>query len=124
MEDIFVTKVGVDKMYKYTAEKKHKVWCYIIVALIFSYTTLVFYWNLRVCFYENKSGRRVATRYWRQRKIFEVEELKKQKSRQIFIVMVFAFSFWNAQFLLRSDIIFSKVNAIGFPYAIIYRQIL
>ena len=89
MEDIFVTKVGVDKMYKYTAEKKHKLWCYIIVALIFSYTTLVFYWNLRVCFYENKSGRRVVTRYWRQRKIFEVK--KQQQSRQIFIIMVFAF---------------------------------
>ena len=108
MVDIFVTKVGVDKMYKCTAEKKHKVWCYVIVALILSYTTLVFYWNLRVCFYENKSERRVATRYWRQSKIFEVEELKKQKSRQIFIVMVFAFSFWNAQYLLRSDIIFFK----------------
>ena len=107
MEDIFVTKVGVDKMCKYTAEKNIKSGATLLLHL-YSYTTLVFYWNLRVCFYENKSGRRVATRYWRQSKIFEVEELKKQKSRQIFIVMVFAFSFWNAQFLLRSDIIFFK----------------
>ena len=42
MEDIFVTKVGVDKEHKYTAEKKHKVWCYIIVALIFIHCVGVF----------------------------------------------------------------------------------
>ena len=65
MEDIFVTKVGVDKEHKYTAEKNIKSGV-ILLLLLYSYIALVFGCNLNVCFYENKSGRRVVTRYWRQ----------------------------------------------------------
>ena len=39
---IVVNKVGVDKVYKFTAEKKHKVSFYIIVALVFVHYVGVF----------------------------------------------------------------------------------